>query len=85
MAATGFNHMRPPCKDCKRRTVGCHNEGNCPEWDEWNRQNIERREAIAKETRDEKAFDFFMYQNRQKMHDRGASIRKARKQKGIRR
>lgn len=44
--------MLSPCKDCKRRKVGCHNVNMCPAW----REYVECVQA-AKARRDEYRFE----------------------------
>lgn len=45
--------MQPPCKDCKKRELGCH--GRCPEYQEFRKfrdnLNAERlKDSIIRET-----------------------------------
>ena len=40
-------NIEAPCRDCKRRKVGCHNEETCPEWKEY-REKCEEAKAKAK-------------------------------------
>ena len=37
--------MTSPCKDCKRRKVGCHNVEKCKEWSEYVQMNQARLAA----------------------------------------
>lgn len=41
--------MKSPCKDCQRRTLGCHNVDTCPEWRGYV-ENNERLKALKSET-----------------------------------
>lgn len=41
--------MIAPCKDCKKRAVGCHSI--CREYLEWQKKNEERRNLIVAKRR----------------------------------
>lgn len=42
--------MKSPCKDCQRRTLGCHNVDACPEWREYV-ESVQAEKAKRREVR----------------------------------
>lgn len=39
--------LKPPCKDCKKRQIGCHSV--CPEYNEYNKEREKYRELAYKQ------------------------------------
>lgn len=54
--------MTSPCKDCQRRTLGCHNADTCPEWQKYEEAKLVKY-AVKKELGDQ-CFDFERHQRR---------------------
>ena len=40
-----------PCKDCQKRTLTCHYQGACEEWEAWKAEQLAEKEYTREKTR----------------------------------
>lgn len=57
---------QPPCLDCQRRRVGCHDPETCRAWAEYTAQ----AKAVQKETEHRRAVQGQLHAYRVELHDR---------------
>ena len=60
--------MTSPCKDCQRRTLGCHNEDECPDWKAY--MELKERVYAARKEVSDQGNDFEQHQVRHRVRIR---------------
>lgn len=60
--------MLSPCKDCKRRKVGCHDIRTCAEWNEYVAFNKAVKEARHEQARQEDDYSLQLQRHGRRLH-----------------
>lgn len=60
--------MTSPCKDCQRRTLGCHNVDECQDWKAY--VELKKRVYAARKEVSEQGDDFERHQVRHRVRIR---------------